>query len=428
MVTVGILTAILALIFLNSDTPNPIVTPTLAPLIVGQLPTETHTPTLTPTPSTTPLPPSPTIMATNVHLQPTDTPSLNMTAPPQATTPTSTTEAPSTSSGNNITASPECPIPNGWVAHQVQAGETLFAYQLGTNNTITVDEIINGNCLAERWVYEGQQIYLPVGAAENAPSSDIAPTAIPVDPNAPPPPTGLTRSPQCPCELNIPQGYRLEQIAELIDSVPVGFRGADFLTAARLGTTFAAGRPLFEGAPPNATLEGYIFPTTYTITNEMDANGFIQLALDTFEANTNNFIGDAAARGLTAYDLVTLASIVNRESRSPNQQVLIASVFLNRLANDQGLGATVTTQYALGQAGNWWPNVNGRVSTTDSPYNTNIYQGLPPSPIASPSLDALRSTVYPADTNYFYFTGNCRGSGNVYAETYEQHLANVRCE
>lgn len=377
--------------------------------------------------------PSPTTRPTQTNPPSTARPSATHTPQPPTVTASHTPPAPTVTSLPPTPTIPDavdgCPPPEGWILHEVQAGETLFAYQLGAGNEVSVDEILAANCIGDRWIYEGQLLYLPTGAAENAPPSEVRPTALPVDPNAPPPPAGLTRNPQCPCEITIPQGYRLEQIAELIDSLPVGFRGADFLSAARQGAALAGGRVFFEGAPGGASLEGYMLPGTYTITNEMDASAFIGMVLDAFgNATGDQLWADARARGTTPYGAVTLASIVNRESRSANQQVLIASVFWNRLNSGRGLGATVTTQYALGRAGNWWPSAAGQVSTLDSPYNTNIYAGLPPSPIASPSLDALRSTIYPADTKYLFFTANCRGAGNAYAETYEQHLANVRCE
>lgn len=322
-------------------------------------------------------------------------------------------------------ATTACPAPMGWIAHTVQEGETLFAFQLGVDSRTTVDQIMASNCLTERWIYEGQVLWLPPGAVENAPSSDSAPTALAVDPNAPPPPAGLTRAPNCPCEVTIRQGWRMEQIAELIDSLPVGFRGSDFLQLAK-GSSLR--RDFMLGMPPNAPLEGYFLPGTYTVTNEMDARAFITLVLDAFGAAVSpQWWADASARGLSPYQAVTLASIINRESRSPAQQVLVSSVFHNRLKRNQGLAATVTTQYALGTAGNWWPNAAGRISTFDSPYNTNLYRGLPPTPIASPSVEALQAAIYPADTNYLFFTGSCTGDGNAFAETYEQHLANVQC-
>lgn len=394
------LVAIGLLVIAPEETAEP--TPTLvaivpAPLLVM---TEPPTVTLTPVPSITPVPASATPQATLILIS--ATPSLTATALPVATD--------------------SCPPPEGWVSHMVAAGETLFAFQLGSGNTVTVDQILQANCLTERFIFEGQLLWLPPGAAENAPSSESVPTAIVADPNAPPPPQGLTRSPRCPCEITIRPGWRLEQIAEVIDSLPVGFYGRDFMAVAGRG----AALPTYDFLSGASSLEGYMLPGTYTITNEMTALAFRDLVVGAFAAATGELWG-AAANGLTPYQTVTLASIIIRESGSYEQQVLISSVFHNRLKSGRALGATVTTQYALGRAGDWWPNVQGRISTLQSPYNTNLNVGLPPTPIASPTLDALRAAAQPAQTNYLFFTGNCQGTGNVFAETYDQHLANVQC-
>src|SRR5690606_32570103 len=109
-----------------------------------------------------------------------------------------------------------------------------------------------------------------------------------------------------------------------------------------------------------------------------------------------------------------------------SEQPFVASVFHNRLRGGKSIGATVTVQYALGVAGNWWPRLQAGQVNLDSPYNTLIYGGFTPTPISSPGMGALQAVISPAQTNYFYFTGNCHGSGNLYAETYEQHLANVQ--
>lgn len=318
-----------------------------------------------------------------------------------------------------------CAPPQGWVTHTVQVGETLFAFQLGSENAVTVDEIIVANCMTERWVYEGQLIFLPPGAAENAPSSVAAPTPFPTDSNAPAPPDGLTRTPQCPCELTIRAGWRLEEIAEVIDSLPVGFYGRDFMAAV---TSNFPRREFMSGMPDGASLEGYMLAGKYTITNEMTASNFREMVLDAFATQAAPLLADAAAVGLTPHEAVILASIIVKEGSSPEEQPLVSSVFHNRLTSGKGLGSTVTTQYALGQPGDWWPRAAyGVISTYDSPYNTNLYAGLPPSPISNTTFNAINAAVHPAQTNFLFFTASCNGDGNAFAETYEQHLANVNC-
>ncbi|NJL94310.1 MAG: endolytic transglycosylase MltG [Anaerolineae bacterium] len=227
--------------------------------------------------------------------------------------------------------------------------------------------------------------------------------------------------------MTIRSGLRREQIAEIIDSLPVGFYGRDFLAVTGPGASVPA-RDFLSGMPPGASLEGYLWPGTYTLTNEMDATAFREMLLDAFGAATGDLWGSAALQGLSPYETVTLASIIVRESRDPASQPLISSVFHNRLRVGRGLGASVTTQYALGRPGAWWPSPAGYVSTLASPYNTNIYRGLPPTPISSPDRSALQAAANPAESAYQFFSANCRGPGIYFAETYEQHLANVRCE
>ena len=266
----------------------------------------------------------------------------------------------------------------------------------------------------------GQTLYLPPGAAENAPSSD------PV--GAPPELVSAgSRTPNCDpnCTISIRPGWRLEQIAAAIDNVPVGFWGADFIAAASSNAGLP-GYSFLASKPAGASLEGFMFPGTYELNNETSATDFRNKLLEAFAVNYSADFGSAAqARGLSFYQVLTLASIIQRESWAYEEQVLISSVFHNRLRNGDKLGATVTTQYALGRPGDWWPRVTGSQINTPSPYNTNLNPGLPPTPIDSPGIDAIRAALYPAETNYLFFTGNCQGPGNLYASTFDQHLANA---
>ena len=132
---------------------------------------------------------------------------------------------------------------------------------------------------------------------------------------------------------------------------------------------------------------------------------------------------DAAAQGLTLYQVVTLASIVEREAVHDDERPVIASVFLNRLNLGMKLDADPTTQYAIATPDNWWPPLNFDPRTVDDPYNTYVYSGLPPGPIASPGLNSIRAVIYPAASGYFYFRAKCDGSQyHNFSVTYEEHL------
>jgi UPF0755 protein len=156
----------------------------------------------------------------------------------------------------------------------------------------------------------------------------------------------------------------------------------------------------------------------------------VQALLDAFEAEVGTDIQAGwAAQGLNAHQALTLASIVTREAVIEEEMPLIASVFLNRYRAGIKLEADPTVQYALGfdeASQSWWtrPLLNGHLDV-DSPYNTYLYGGLPPGPIASSSLAAMRAVAYPAESSYLYFQAACDGSGaHVFAETFEEHLGN----
>jgi UPF0755 protein len=133
--------------------------------------------------------------------------------------------------------------------------------------------------------------------------------------------------------------------------------------------------------------------------------------------------------GLTLFQAVTLASIIQREAMVEDEMPLIASVFYNRLAIGMKLEADPTVQYALGfnaTQGTWWTNpLSGENMQFDSPYNTYLYPGLPPGPISNPGLAALEAVANPAQTTFYYFQARCDDSGlHNFAETFEEHKQN----
>ncbi len=379
------------------DVPSSSFQPKTPPATAALLPTEN---------------PSPTPMLAPVEM-PTERLSLSPTE--TATVVTSPTPPP----GLENCASP----PEGWEVYYVQPGDTLFAFVLGAEGRITTEDLRRANCLTGNLLQIGQPLYLPPGAAENAPPSDpIAPTASSGSSSGSGP-----RAPNCDpaCTISFRPGLRAEQIAAAIDAVPVGFWGADFLAA--IGPDVAVPAYNFLASrPAGRSLEGYLFPGTYQLGNADTAVSFRDMLLAAFAAALPpDADAAAAAHGLTFYQALTLASIIQRESGAYSEQVLVSSVFHNHLRAGTPFGATVTMQYALGTPANWWPRITGSQLSIASPYNTNLNAGLPPSPIDSPGTDAIRAALYPAETNYLFFTGNCHGSGNLYAATYEEHLANV---
>jgi UPF0755 protein len=225
-------------------------------------------------------------------------------------------------------------------------------------------------------------------------------------------------------------GERIEEIAAKIDGARAyfAFSGADFLAVVGPGASLNPAFGAQVGLPSGASLEGFLFPDSY----QLPADATPTLLRDTLtqafmDHVSPQLITDAAAQGFSMFQMVTLASIVQREAIHNDEQPLIASVYRNRLSINKLLEADPTVQYGLGfRDETWWP----RITVDDyrnviSPYNTYRNLGLPPGPIASPSLSAIQAAVYPAQSEFLYFRADCRSDGyHDFAITFDEHLAN----
>jgi len=241
----------------------------------------------------------------------------------------------------------------------------------------------------------------------------------------------LTNAASSDIEFRITEGWRREQIADAVDAnLELTFSGADFLAATGPGA--AVPETIASELPPGASLEGFLFPDTYRLPQNAVADDLVQRMLANFEERvTPQMRADAETGGLTLYQAVTLASIVERETAVPDERPLVAGVYLNRLAIGMNLQADPTVQYAMGyqpDTGQWWnlTLTQDDYQTVDSPYNTYLYPGLPPGPIANPSLGAIEAVIYPAQTDYLFFRAACDGGGrHSFAVTFEEHIANA---
>jgi len=179
---------------------------------------------------------------------------------------------------------------------------------------------------------------------------------------------------------------------------------------------------------PGASLEGFLFPDTYLVRPTASAADILDKMLANFAARLPADYGaQVGARGLTLYQAITVASLIEREAVVDDERPLIASVIYNRLAAGQRLEIDATAQFVLGNASNWWPRLDGLdLRSIVSPYNTYAVEGLPPGPVANPGLSSIAAAANPAQTNYLYYRAKCDGSGrHSFAATYEEHLANA---
>jgi UPF0755 protein len=223
------------------------------------------------------------------------------------------------------------------------------------------------------------------------------------------------------------EGWRTEQVVDSLSQQPhLAFDRVEFARLVGPGGRSTGAYSFLNEIPAAATLEGFLFPDTYQFAFGTPTGEIVDRLLGEFDRQvTAQMRADAAGQGLDLFQVVTLASIVEREAVHDEERPTIASVFLNRLAIGMNLDADPTTQYAIAGAGDWWPQLNFDPRTVDHPYNTYVYAGLPPGPIANPGLASIRAVVYPAQTPYYYFRARCDQSKlHNFAVTYQEHVAN----
>ncbi|TAK54940.1 MAG: endolytic transglycosylase MltG [Dehalococcoidia bacterium] len=229
-------------------------------------------------------------------------------------------------------------------------------------------------------------------------------------------------------DVVIPEGRRAEEVAELLQQAGVVDEQAflDALVKSQYNEPFLA-------ASSSTSLEGFLFPAKYSFTRGAKASDVVDRMLQAFQDKVASQL-QLEGQTMTLDQVVTLASIVEREAQDPSERPLIASVFLNRLRLGIALEADPTVQYALTQfplsvdAYGWWKKeLTLDDLKVDSPYNTYVHPGLPPGPIANPGLDSILAVVRPAQTNYLFFVAKNDGTGqHAFAETLEEHLANIQ--
>ena len=178
-----------------------------------------------------------------------------------------------------------------------------------------------------------------------------------------------------------------------------------------------------SGIPENASVEGYLFPNTYYFAKGATAEKVVEMMLDEFKKQwIEAFDTEANDLGRTQHEIVTLASIIEKEGQSKSEKPRIASVFHNRLKRGWRLQADPTVLYALGNPERLLTKADLRV---DSPYNTYVYKGLPPGPIASPGIDSIIAALRPEKTNYLYFVAIGDGKHH-FSKTLSEHNRMVR--
>jgi UPF0755 protein len=216
----------------------------------------------------------------------------------------------------------------------------------------------------------------------------------------------------------IPEGLTAAQIAERVQSTGLGVTAAAYLGEERTGQ-FSAG--FIDGRPAGAPLEGMLFPDTYEVPVGAKAHDVVAQQLQAFMSKALPMVG-SPPQGLTPYQAVVLASIVEREARLPADRPMVAGVLYNRLARGMDLQVDASVIYGVG--------VTDRAPTSDelkqdTPYNTYMHRGLPPTPISNPGLASLEAAAHPATSDYLFYVSDGCGH-NHYSSTLAAHNALVQ--
>ncbi len=220
--------------------------------------------------------------------------------------------------------------------------------------------------------------------------------------------------------VTIPEGYTMFDVAKAIEDAGLG-SAADFLHLAETQTQLIA-----DVVPEAKSLEGYLFPNTYQFTRTQSLEEMAGAMVHQFRqvAHEIGLIPAGAATGVDVQKVVTMASIVEKETAAPEERPRVASVYYNRLAQRMALDADPTVIYAEQLAGTYQGGLHHADMAVNSPYNTYRFPGLPPGPIANPGRSALAAAMHPDSTKFLYFVSD----GNAhhrFATTLAEHDRNV---
>ena len=218
--------------------------------------------------------------------------------------------------------------------------------------------------------------------------------------------------------FTIPEGFGVKEIAERLYSLDLADK-EDFLKAAE---DFAPYGYMRKHKNVRYAAEGFLFPETYSVESDTPIEDILRVMSEEFDKRVTPAMREKAQKlGLSLYDLTTLASLVEREVRYPEDRAIVAQVFLKRLKMNMPLQTDASLQYLLDE-----PKEDVTIEDTeiDSPYNTYKNIGLPPGPIANPGMEAIEAVLNPANTDYLYFVADRQGH-NHYSYTYDEHLVLV---
>jgi UPF0755 protein len=213
--------------------------------------------------------------------------------------------------------------------------------------------------------------------------------------------------------LVLAEGLNARQMAQRVEQAGLGITAQQYLTEVTSGSF---DYPFLQGRPSGGSLEGFLFPDTYSVPDGTTAHGLVKMQLDDFSQRAAPLL-QSPPHGLSAYQVVVMASIVEREAQFPDDRPQVAGVLYNRLDQNMRLQVDASVLYGL--------HVVGRAPTAeelkqDTPYNTYLHAGLPPTPIANPGSASLQAAAHPTTTQFLFYVSDACGH-NHYSTTVQQH-------
>jgi len=225
-------------------------------------------------------------------------------------------------------------------------------------------------------------------------------------------------------QITIPEGLRYREIAARLRTA--GMDERSFLREVQHPDAAVNKLPISRDRPSGRSLEGYLFPNTYNLQRGSTGRDLAILMVQQLQTMFTPAMREQARKHhLSIYQALTLASIVEREARVESERPVIAGVYMNRLRDGMVMNADPTIQYAVGQARHWWPVLSLDQLKINSPYNSYIYKGLPPTPIANPGFLSISAAVNPASTKYLYFVAKRDNLHHAFAQTLAEQEAHI---
>ena len=219
-------------------------------------------------------------------------------------------------------------------------------------------------------------------------------------------------------KLTIPEGKAIDQVGALLDEEGT-LDGDTYISLCGKPDRFTVPR-VGGKAPKVTTLEGLLFPSTYYLYEGDAASDLIKAQLAAFESKTESLPwAKATELGVTPYEIVIIASLIEKECRIADERAKVAAVIYNRLEADMTLGIDATVRYAVGK---WTEELTTQDLQVDSPYNTRVVKGLPPTPIANPGVAALEAALEPAEVDYLYYVLTDTEGHHFFTASYEEFL------